>query len=295
VARRAHRARRSHATRPPAPSPAGDALRDPAPVLAQGTALLRGSVAGRRRALRVWPGGRRPVADHVIVLLAHGDLHADALAALRRVAPAITGQLVDALLDPAMDFVVRRRIPRALAVCTSQRAVAGLLEGLRDERFEVRLECGRALSKITQRDPRLVVARAAILEAILLEREKSVPLPPTGLEVDPDDDERDLVKDLLVRDRVDRSLEHVFTILSLILEREPLRIAFQALHHADVRHRGTALEYLQTVLPSRIRKAVWPLLGGASALSHATPATEVLAELLDATPEGSASGAAAPR
>jgi hypothetical protein len=90
--------------------------------------------------------------------------------------------------------------------------------------------------------------------------------------------------DLLVRDRIDRSLEHVFTILSLELEREPLRMAFRALHHDDVPHRGTALEYLYTILPNEIRDAVWPLLGKPGPLSTARSAEAILADLVRATP-----------
>ena len=68
-------------------------------------------------------------------------------------------------------------------------------------------------------------------------------------------------------------------MLCLFLEREPLRMAFRALHHDDRRYRGTALEYMETVLPSELRDAVWPLLGETAPLATARSAQDILADL----------------
>ena len=63
-----------------------------------------------------------------------------------------------------------------------------------------------------------------------------------------------------LRKRANRSLEHVFTILSLALPEEPLRVAFRGLHTDDKTLRGTALEYLESILPKPIRQSLWPFL-----------------------------------
>ena len=57
-----------------------------------------------------------------------------------------------------------------------------------------------------------------------------------------------------------QSLAHVFTLLSLVLPRDPLQIAFRSLHSEDKQLRGTALEYLEGVLPAPIRERLWPFL-----------------------------------
>ena len=57
-----------------------------------------------------------------------------------------------------------------------------------------------------------------------------------------------------------QSLSHVFSLLSLVLPREPLQIAFRSLHSNDRRLRGTALEYLEEVLPPGIRAGLWPFV-----------------------------------
>jgi hypothetical protein len=265
-------------------APAKTALEDPMAVF-DGRKLLSGDVSSIQTALRELPlETATPLSAFVLLLLAHAELHADALNALRRAAPVMTGQLIDALVNPAMDFVVRRRIPYALAACASQRAADGLLLGIGDDRFEVRYACGRALMTIAEANPSIVISRQKIVQAILIEVDLEAP---AAQEFEPDpsgiEDGSALVDDVLARDRVDRTLEHVFTILALHLEREPMRMAYRALRHADVRHRGTALEYLQTILPSDIRDAVWPLLGALAPLPVARSAREILADLVRAT------------
>jgi hypothetical protein len=62
-------------------------------------------------------------------------------------------------------------------------------------------------------------------------------------------------------DDLHRGLAHVFTVLGLVLEREPLSIAYRALRSEDPGLRGTAFEYLDVVLPPRLRDVIVPLLG----------------------------------
>jgi hypothetical protein len=64
----------------------------------------------------------------------------------------------------------------------------------------------------------------------------------------------------MVGQRASQSLAHVFTLLALVLPPEPLRVAFCALHTTDQALRGTALEYLDAVLPADIREQLWPFL-----------------------------------
>jgi hypothetical protein len=56
------------------------------------------------------------------------------------------------------------------------------------------------------------------------------------------------------------NLAHVFTLLALILPAEPLGVAFRGLQSDDQRLRGTALEYLESVLPREVRDRLWRLL-----------------------------------
>ena len=258
---------------------ATQALANPKPLLGVSNDLLSGDQARVQRALlQLRP--TEPSVACALLLLAHHEFHPLALKALRGVAVAATGQLIDALLTPSMDFAIRRRVPRVLSSAATQRAADGLLLGIADERFEVRYECGRALAIITNANAEIVIARETVIQAVLREVDtKVLESVSTDLEDDAGDEQPNALVDALLRDRVGRSLEHVFTILSLHLEREPLRMAFRALYHEDMKYRGTALEYLDTVLPREVHDALWPLLGETGPLPPPRPAQEILAEL----------------
>jgi AAA family ATP:ADP antiporter len=217
-----------------------------------------------------------------ILLLANQELHLDAIRALRKVALPCTGQLVDALCNRELAFDIHRRIPRVLSASTTQEAANGLLRGTEDARFEVRYECGRALYRITGTNPEIVVEIERLIAIVKREVEvsKEVWESQSASQFEDEDDEPPALIDRLLRDRIDRSLEHVFTILAIHTDRESLRIAFKALHEEDPQLRGTALEYLETVLPDEVRDAVWPFLGEDRPMREARPAKDILADLV---------------
>ena len=187
-------------------------------------------------------------------LLRRDDLFGDVIPALRHAAPACTGQLLDALLDERVDPVIRRRIPRVLASVPTQRSADGLLAGLESERLDLRYRCAQALVRLSQR---AVVSIPAARVFAVARREIE------GMGA-----------------RGGSRLEHVFAILSLALEREPIEIALRALRGRDPTLRGTALEYLDHVLPPGIREALWPRLGLTAAPPARRPVDDVRDELL---------------
>jgi hypothetical protein len=74
----------------------------------------------------------------------------------------------------------------------------------------------------------------------------------------------------------------VFTLLALVLPRQPLKVAFRGLHTSDQLLRGTALEYLETALPEDIREALWPFLEApVKARTSRRSAEDVLGELME--------------
>jgi AAA family ATP:ADP antiporter len=224
------------------------------------------------------------VVSFAVLLLADKEFHSDAIRALRKSALRTTGQLVDALCDDRSDFNVRRRIPRVLSECRTQEAADGLVRGIGDERFEVRYACARALLKITGDAPNIVVAQDKVFAMVKREVAASNDALDSQAEPEPDEDDNEApaLVDRLLRDRIDRSLEHVFTLLALHLDRQSLRLAFKALHESDARVRGTALEYLETVLPDEVRDAVWPFLGEERPMRPARSPLEILADLRSA-------------
>ena len=74
----------------------------------------------------------------------------------------------------------------------------------------------------------------------------------------------------------------MFNLLALALEREPVRIAARAVTADDAYVRGTALEYLETVLPARLFAAFRPLLAAAGPLVRQRSPADVRADLIRA-------------
>jgi hypothetical protein len=246
---------------PPAARKAEDRRSGARDSLLDRIAELRSNDVERvRQALRSAPL-EPALVPHAVSLLAWDEVAVDAIEALRGVAPRITGQLVDGLLDPETEFAIRRRLPRVLTAGEPGRALEGLFAALADSRFEVRYRAGRALARLQHRYPTLAYPKERVLEAVLGEVAVDRRLWEHRRLLDDlaGDDESPFV-DQYLRDRANRGLEHVFMVLSLILPREPLTIAFRGLHTDDAQLRGTALEYLETALPEEVRLRLWPFL-----------------------------------
>jgi hypothetical protein len=81
-----------------------------------------------------------------------------------------------------------------------------------------------------------------------------------------------------------KALELVFRILSLALEPEPLTLAQRAFRSTDPHLRGTALEYLEMVLPADVVEALRPLVGTRpSSTARTRTVKELESELLAST------------
>ena len=201
------------------------------------------------------------LVPHVIPLLAWDPVSQDALHALRKVAEERVGELIDALLDPNQPFAVRRRLARVFSVCVSQRAADGLLLGLDDQRFEVRYQCGRSLAAIVEKNPRIRIDAERVYTVVLREVAVGRSIWESHRVLDRvDEPEEHVFTDQFVQGRTSQALAHVFTLLSLVLPADPVQVAFRGLQADDANLRGTALEYLDGVLPPAIRQRLWPSL-----------------------------------
>lgn len=236
---------------------------------------------GILQVLRDEEGLPASLVPHVIPLLAWDPVAEQALRALRKVAEDRVGELIDALIDPNQPFAVRRRLARVFSICVSQRAVDGLLLGLEDLRFEVRFQSGRSLASILEKNALVRIDRERVFDVVRREVAVGRPVWQSHRLLDSvDTDDRSFVDEFL-KDRAGQSLAHVFTLLALVLPTAPLQIAYRGVHTDDQELRGTALEYLEGVLPADIRDRLWPFLGDRPADKRETrDREEILADLL---------------
>jgi hypothetical protein len=219
-----------------------DPVRKPAPsadpVVAAIADFRSGDILRIRAALRDAPHDPLLIGS-LVPLLARDDVLRTVVAALVGYGARAAGEMVSVLLDPDTPEVVRRRLPLALKSCPSPIARDGLQAGLDFPDFEVRLRCGRALLALTDEHPELLAPFPAALSLV----------------------ERELAKG----GETHRVREHAFNLLALALEREPVRIASRAFTSDDAYVRGTALEYLETVLSANLFSAFQPLLAAPNA------------------------------
>jgi hypothetical protein len=225
--------------------------------------LRRAIAAGNReeinRVLTAAPLTPDDIAP-TIELLAWDEVAPNAISALRKVAPTETALFVRQLLDPDEDFAIRRRLVSVLAASRSVEAFDGLFAAMRDRRFEVRYRSARALSYLAREIPGLQVDRERVFEVMMREMAVERGLWETRQLIDQPDDDSSPMEAEVLRGRTNRSLEHLFTLLSLALPPETVRLAFHSLHTGDPYLRGTALEYLETVLPEAVWTRLWPFL-----------------------------------
>ncbi len=192
------------------------------------------------------------LVPYMLPLLGNPELVDECRIQLRWLASQTLGQLTDALTNPDTDPVVRIRIPEVMEVCHNQRAVDGLMAGMADGQFVVRHSCARTLSRMLLRGGSLVVNKKqvfALAERELTMNDQEWHAPDLSLDVNfntggqtPD---------------ATTSLHHVFTILSLVLDHKTIKIARQALIRKQSNLEGTALEYLENVLPNSLRRLLW--------------------------------------
>ncbi len=225
---------------------------------------------------------RRRIVSHVIPLLGNDSLAHEADDYLRELASQVVGQLVDGLLDPEEEQRVRTRLARVLGRVEDPRAMAGLWRGVEAADFGLRLACARAAARIVSRSPELAPAGSEVYARVA--RELAVDdevWTRQGRRAPSDPADRSVLLDRTALRSVSRSLEQIFTLLSLAHEREVMASVLAGLASDEPELRGTALEYLESVLPASLRGKLWPRLhADRERQASGRPGSEVASELL---------------
>jgi hypothetical protein len=285
------RDRRKPRGAPPAMAPTGEPRRDPAPASSRPHDHVVDAIADLRSgdperihralAIELTP----ELSACTIDLLGRDEVARAALAALNAAAWKCTGMLVDALLDHGRDVAVRRRLPAVLLAGEPSLASWGLWRALVDPSFDVRYRSGAVLARLAAAGHLRDLSMDDVFEAVRREllADRSV-LANHRLvdDVVGAGDER--AADPPPHHHGGAGLEHVFTVLGLVLPAEPLRIALHAVQTDDPELRGTALEYLESILPADVRAQLWPLLEG----EISAPAAALAPRLAPAVPDPAA-------
>jgi AAA family ATP:ADP antiporter len=244
-------------------------------------AILSALAGGIETTAGATPERRRRLVPWVVSLLAEEPLARAARNFLRPIAPRAVGQLVDLLLDSDQPLRVRTRVAWILGGVDSSRAVDGLWRACADDEFEVRAAGARALCRLTSRAPELGPGRDDVYAAVLRELDEDEPAgfrrPSQG---DPTIGEGSVLLGRKALEAVPAGLEHVFTLLALAHERQLVASALAGLAGRDESLRGTALELLESVLPARLRRRLWPRLHAPARSGESSRSSEQIADEL---------------
>jgi len=251
--------------RAPSPGEIGSAASDP---VIESIAALRSGDVHRLRLVLASRAMIPELLPHAIPLLADDRVLGEALAAIGRVANPNAGQLADALLDPGQIPRVKRRLPLVLARSDSMVAVQGLLTALDDRDWQVRFRCAQGLQRLRRRRDAL----RGDPDAMLAKTEREV---------------RELASWSHGRS-ADETLwskrtEIVFLLLGALYDPVNLELSLTALRSDDRVLRGTALEYLENLLPAplwhRLQPVVVPAPSAARPAGSAAELEKAAAEL----------------
>lgn len=167
------------------------------------------------------------LAAFIVPHLADDRLAKLALRALRAMEQDVVGLLADVMLSSAQPLAVRRRVPHVLRALRGPRVAAALTRALSAEALEVRYRAALALLEVAKDERELLPESQQVLSLALAEIERE-PL-------------------------TQGAIDHVFALLSLCTTRGSLELVRQALSGGDGKLRGTALEYLESLLPDSVR------------------------------------------
>jgi ATP/ADP translocase len=216
-------------------------------------------VAAALNEIDVWTEAHIPA---LLRLLARDAFSRRVISILAEMEDLPTAYLAAELGNEAGDFVIRRRVPRVFATSGGDDADSSLLDALTAGRFEIRYRAASALARrrlaglpVSDRDRREIV-----WSAVRRELDRDQPVWELQRLLDEWESDADLVSGR-AQHRGQLSLKHTFRLLSLILDPDAVKAAYQGIVSDDDRLSSLALEYLEQVLPKDVKDRLWPFIG----------------------------------
>ncbi len=167
------------------------------------------------------------LAAFVVPHLANEQLAKPAVGALRTMGADVVGLLADTMLNDTQPIAVRRRVPHVLRTLRGPRVASALTRALSADVLEVRFRAALALLEVAK-EARTLLPEAKDIFAFALAEVERGPLS-------------------------QGAIDHVFALLALCTTGGSLELVRQGLKTDDRKLRGTALEYLESLLPEAVR------------------------------------------
>lgn len=198
--------------------------------------LLSDDLERVQRALKQAPQDVR-IVPFLLPLVGRADCADAAMHALASFGDQICGQLGDALHRKELySPAARRRFARVLSNVPSVRSALALLSALDDPDYYVRHQMAQGIALTQRAGIHLPVEAASWITHAKRELERDDALPIT------------------------ERLDCVFTLLGLAYDFESVHLARRAMSAGDAKLRGTALEYIENILPPALRAELFRAL-----------------------------------
>jgi AAA family ATP:ADP antiporter len=228
--------------------------------------------------------GHRELVPFLMPLLRDLRWGPDARLCLREYGPRILGTLADVLKDPSEGIEIRRSIPLVLSYFPQQESVDTLLEGLFDYDGLLRYRAIRALGKLRLLDPELRFDRQKVSLCLREESEHVIWCRQALAALYPSGGSNDLLEQLF-KDKVGRGKDRVFRLLALLLPPTAAISALLAMAEDDRLKRAAVAEFLDNVLPGKLRDYVLPVIEPKAKLLRPTQTVQQILEVCLRNPD----------
>jgi HEAT repeat protein len=205
--------------------------------------------------------GHRELVPFLVPLLVDGQWAPDARNALREYGPRILGTLSDIFSDLSADLEIRRNIPLVLAYIPQQASVEILLDGLFAYDGLLRYRAIRALGKLRLLDPDLRFSPEKVNTRIREDCESIMWFQQALAKLYAKEEGNDLLLQLF-KDKISRGKDRVFRLLALRLPPTAAIGSLLALAKGERLTIAAVAEYLDNVLPGKVKDSVLAVIEG---------------------------------
>jgi AAA family ATP:ADP antiporter len=198
----------------------------------------------------------------LVALLRHRRLKSQARAVLVSYGEPVIDTLAHFMRDADEDIWVRRHVPATLALIPSQKSVNVLAAALQEPDGFLRYKVVAALERLRRGAAGLTFPRENIERLALSETRQYFNY--LSLRHNLFGRRQGLTTDSLLAqaldEKLERTLDRIFRLLSLLYPWKDIRAARWTLQNGDGRARAGALEYLDNLLTGQVRKQIMPAI-----------------------------------
>ena len=204
----------------------------------------------------------REYVSAVVRRLSDARVRGAAIDALTIYGNKIIGTLSDLIEDGSVPLPIRLHIPRVLRKVPTQRSVDVLLNLISDPNLTLRASALRALNRLREDTPNLDYGKKSVTDQILSEAryyfEMNAALSPFAELKKPHTPAGLLASTL--EERLSGTLERLFRLLGLRYPLKQIYAAYLAVNRGQRDDHAAALEFLDNMLDSELKRVVVPIL-----------------------------------